>query len=117
MARSPQPAARRIVNLEAFPGVLEDRVIWPFISGEQGNKKVKLKETGTKAILGNREHQDFDFGEQGKCRFFFQGNKGTGTHPPGRASVRVAGTFTLIVVSVQPYGLSNSFQLTICLGT
>ena len=50
-----------------------------FISGEQGNKGQILR--GTKTILGNREHK--------KTNFRFLGNKGTGTPPPGRASIIV----------------------------
>ena len=56
---------------EALPVVWGNRGIKPFISGEQGNKSLKLK--GTKAIFGNREHienQDFDFVEQGKMPIF-----------------------------------------------
>ena len=59
-----------------------------FISRELGNKSLKLKGTGEQRQLwgtGNIENQDFDFGEQGKCRFF-QGNKGTGT-PSRMASI------------------------------
>ena len=55
---------------------------------EQGNKRPKLKGRGEQRQYlgkGSIENQDFDFGEQGKCRFVFQGNKGKGTHP-GRAS-------------------------------
>ena len=51
--------------------VLWNRGIRPFISGEQGNKSLKLKRTGgTKAILRNLENQDFDFGEQGKIPIY-----------------------------------------------
>ena len=67
--------------LEALPGVLGNRGIRSFISGEQGNKSLKLKKTGKQRQFGgteNIENQDFDFGNKGKCRFF-QGNKGTGT--------------------------------------
>ena len=77
-------------NDEALPGVLRNRGIRLFISGEQGNKCLKLKGTGNKGSSREQEteNQDFDFGEQGKMPIFFQGNKGTGT-PPGRASMMV----------------------------
>ena len=67
---------------EALPGVLGNRGIRPFISGEQGNKSIKLKGTGEQRQFwgtGTIENQDFDFGEQGKMPIFFQGNKGTNT--------------------------------------
>ena len=70
---------------EAFPGVWENTGLRPFISGEQGNKSLKLKGTGEQRQFGgtgNIENQDFNFGEQGKMSIF-QGNKGTGT-PLGR---------------------------------
>ena len=74
---------------EAFPGVLGKGEIRPFVSREQGNKSLKLKEAGEQMRIwgtGNIENQDFDFGSKGKCRFF-QRNRGTGTpSPPGRAS-------------------------------
>ena len=67
-----------------------------FISGEQGNKSLKLKETGEQRQFwgtGNIENQDFYFSEQEKMPIF-QENKGTGTYPPppppppvGRASI------------------------------
>ena len=75
---------------EALPGVWGNRGIRSFISGEQGNKSLKLKgkreqrqfwETGN--II---ENEDFDFKEQRKMQIF-SGNKGIGTHP-GRASVK-----------------------------
>ena len=57
-----------------------------FISGEQGNKGLKKRETGTKVVLGNREHRrsDFHFGEWEQSDLF-QGNNGNRT-PAGRAS-------------------------------
>ena len=84
---------RSCVIKEALSGGLGNRGIRPHISGEQGNKSLKLKGTGKQRQFwetGNIESQDFDFGEQGKmpffvvfcCCFFFQGNKGTGTPPP-----------------------------------
>ena len=72
---------------KALPGVLGNRGIRPFISGEQGNKSLKLKGTGEQRQFwgtGNIENQDLILGNKGKCRFFFQGNKGTGTPPPPR---------------------------------
>ena len=74
---------------EALPGVLGNRGIMPFISGEQGNKSLKLKGTGEqRQFLGtrNKGYRDFDLGEQGKMPIS-QGNKGTGT-PSGRALLR-----------------------------
>ena len=74
---------KRILTL---PGVLGNKGIRPFISGEQGNKSPKLKGTGEQRQVwgtGNIENQDFDFREQGKMLIFF---KGTGI-PPGRASI------------------------------
>ena len=71
---------------EALPGVLGYMGIRPFISGEQGNKSLKLKGTGEqRQFLGTRniDNRDFDLGEQEKMPIS-QGNKGTGT-PSGRA--------------------------------
>ena len=54
---------------EALQGVLGNRGIRPFISGEQRNKSLKLKGTGETPEerqfwgTGNIENQDFDFGE------------------------------------------------------
>ena len=76
---------RQTAKTEALPRVLGNRGIRPFISWEQGNKSLKLKGTGEQRQFwgtGNVENQDFDFGKQGKCPFFFQGNKGTGTPHP-----------------------------------
>ena len=53
-----------IVN-EAFPGVLGNRGIRPFISGKLGNKSLKLKGTGEQGQFwetGNIENQDFYLG-------------------------------------------------------
>ena len=55
-------------TIEAPPRVLRNRGIRSFISGEQGNKSLKLKGTGEQRQFwgtGNIENQDFDFGEQG----------------------------------------------------
>ena len=52
---------------ESLPGVLGNRGIRPFISGEQ------LKGMGEQRQFwgtGNIENQDFDFGEQGKMPIF-----------------------------------------------
>ena len=51
-----------------------------FISGEQGNKGLKMRETGEhQRQFGEQEtgNQDFDFGEQSDD--LFQGNKVIGT--------------------------------------
>ena len=68
---------------ETLPGILGKRGIRHFISGEQGNKSLKLKGTGEQRQLGgtgNIENQDFDLGEQGKMLIFSreQGNR----YPP-----------------------------------
>ena len=39
---------------EALPGVLGNRGIRPFISGEQGNKSLKLKGKGNKGNFGEQ---------------------------------------------------------------
>ena len=62
-----------------------------FISGEQGNKCLKMKRTAEQKQFwgtGNIGNQDFDFGEQEQSGLF-QGNKGTGSLASlaGRASV------------------------------
>ena len=80
----------QLINIEALPGILGNRGIRPFISGEQGNKSITERNRGTKAVLSN---QDFDFGEQMKLPIFFQGNKGTGTpspHPREGLNIRAA---------------------------
>ena len=62
-----------ILKYEAFPVVLGNRGIMPFISGQQGNKSLKLKGTEEQRQFwgtGNIENQDFDFGEQGKMTIF-----------------------------------------------
>ena len=62
-----------VCSFEALPGVWGNRGIRPFVSGEQGNKSLKLKGTGEQRQFGgtgNIENQDFDFGEQGKMLFF-----------------------------------------------
>ena len=55
-------------------------------SGEQRSKNEGNR--GTKAILGNREHRKsrFWFWGTGDKGHLFQGNKGTGTPPPPKAS-------------------------------
>ena len=71
-------------SLEALLGVLENRRIKPFISGEEGN--IKLKGTGEQRQFwgtGNIENKYFDLGNKGKMLIFFKGNKGMGTHPLG----------------------------------
>ena len=63
---------------EALPGVLGNMGTRPFISGEQGNKSLKLKGTGEQMQFwgtGNIENQDLDFGEQGKMPNFFRGTR------------------------------------------
>ena len=65
---------RTEIVYETLPGLLGNRGIRSFISGEQGNKSLKLKETGEQRQFwgkGNIENQDFDFGEQGKMPIFF----------------------------------------------
>ena len=80
---------------EALPGVLGNRGIRPFISGERGNKSLKLNR-GTKAVLGNGEHR--------KSRFWFWGTRENadffrGTReqvpPPRRASLKRSVTASL----------------------
>ena len=59
-------------KVETLPGVLGNRGITPFNSGEHGNKR--LKASGEQRQFwgtGNMENQDFDFGEQGKMPIFF----------------------------------------------
>ena len=55
----------------------------------QGTREQKSKNEGTISTVflgtGNIKNQDFDLGEQGKM-LAFQGNKGTGTPTPRRAS-------------------------------
>ena len=74
---------------EALPGVLGNRGIRLFISGEQGNKSLKLKGTGEQRQFwgtGNIENQNFDFKEQGRMPIVFRGTREQETPPPGRAS-------------------------------
>ena len=69
---------------EALPGILGNRGIRSFISGEQGNKSLKLKGTGEQRQFGgtgNIENQDFDLGEQGKM-LIFSGEQGNRYPPP-----------------------------------
>ena len=57
------------ISFEALPGVLGNGGIRPFISGEQGNKILKLKGKGDQMELWgteNIENKDFDLGEQEK---------------------------------------------------
>ena len=65
--------------------VLGNRGTRACISGGQGNTCIKMRGTGTKAILGNREHrkQDFWFGGTGEQSNLFRGEKGTGTPRKG----------------------------------
>ena len=49
------------LNIEALPEVLGNRGTRACISGGQGNKCIKMRGTGTMAILGNREHRKQDF--------------------------------------------------------
>ena len=68
---------------ETLPGVLGNRGIRSFISGEQGNKNLKMKGTGEQRQFwgtGNIEHQDFDLGEKGKMPIF-SGEQGNRCHP------------------------------------
>ena len=61
-----------------------NRGIRLLISGEQGNKSLKVMGRGEQRQFwgtGNTENQDFDFGEQGKMAIFL-GNKGIGTPLP-----------------------------------
>ena len=44
-------------NVEALPGVLGNRGIRPFISGEQGKQSKTEGNRETKVIFGNREHR------------------------------------------------------------
>ena len=49
-----------------------------FFSREHGNKKSKTEGKGEQKQFwgtGNIENQDFGFGEQGKCHFFFRGTR------------------------------------------
>ena len=92
-------AVHRIIIIEALQWVLGNRVIRPFISGEQGNISLKLKETGERGQFwgtGKIKNQGFDFGEQGKMPiFFFRGTRQQVPPPPpppththtGRASL------------------------------
>ena len=76
---------------EALLGVLGNRGIRAFISGEQGNKGQILRGTGEQRQYwgtGSIRKPIFDFGGTGELANLFQGNKGTGT-PPGRASSTV----------------------------
>ena len=67
--------------------VLGNRGTRACISGGQGNTCIKMRGTGTKAILGNREHrkQDFGLGEQGNKAIYFGGKREQ--VPPGRVSI------------------------------
>ena len=81
---------------EALPGVLRNRGNRAFISGEQGNKGQILRGTEEQRQYwgtGNIRKQIFDFWGTGEQANLFQGNKGTGTPPPGRASPGCSTTF------------------------
>ena len=56
---------------EALHAGLWNKRTRPFISGKQGNKSLKLKTTGEKVNLGNREHRKsrLILENNGKCRF------------------------------------------------
>ena len=60
--------------------VLGNRGKRAVISGEQGNKGQILRGTGTKTILGNREHK--------KTNFRFLGNRGTSQFISGEQGKR-----------------------------
>ena len=62
-------------NIEALPEVLGNRGTRACISGGQGNKCIKMRGTGTKAILGNIENKIFDLGEQGNKAIYFGGTR------------------------------------------
>ena len=73
-------------------GFWGNRGIRPFISGEHGNKSLKLKGTGEQRQFGgtgNIEHQDFDSGEQGKMSFFSGAKENR--YPSERASILCKG--------------------------
>ena len=79
---------------EALPGVLGNRGTRAFISGEQGSKGQILRGTGEQRQYwgaGNIENQIFDIWGTGEQANLFQGNKGTRTPPPGRASKMLSG--------------------------
>ena len=60
---------------EALPGVLGSRGTRAYFSGEQMNKGPKMRGTGEQRQFwgtGNREKQDFVFGEQGKKAIYFK---------------------------------------------
>ena len=66
--------------IEALPGVLGNRGIRPFISGEQGNKRLKLKGTGEQGqFWGTRNLENQD-----KMPIFFSGEQGNRYPPPSR---------------------------------
>ena len=65
---------------EAFPGILGNRGIRPSISGEQGNKSLKLKGKGEqRQFWGTRENA-----------YFFQGNKGTDTRSLREGNIHIS---------------------------
>ena len=71
------PPLLRHIN-EALPGLLGNMVTKPFISGEQGNKSLKMKFTGEQMQFrgtGNIVNQDFDIEEQGKMQIYFRGTR------------------------------------------
>ena len=71
---------------EALPGVLGNRGIRAFISGEHGNKGHILRGTGEQRQYWgtgkNKKTIFFDFWGTGEQANLFKGNKGTGTPPP-----------------------------------
>ena len=79
-----------LIITEALPGVLGNRGKRVFISGEEGSKGQILRGTGEQRQYwgtGNIRKQIFDFWGTWEQANLFQGNKGTGTPPPGRASL------------------------------
>ena len=81
---------------EALPGVLGNRGTMAFISGEQGNKGQIFRGTGTKTVLGNREHKKTNFrvlGNRGTSQFISgeQGNR----YPPWEGLVNTRGPMVL----------------------
>ena len=66
---------------EVLPGVLGNRGIRPFISGEQGNKSLKLKGTGEPQQFwgtGNTENQVLILGNKGKMLIAARGTREQG---------------------------------------
>ena len=94
---------------EALPGVLKNMGIRPFTSGEQGNKSLKVKETGEHRQFwgtGNIKNQDFDFGKQGKMPPIFRGTREQ-VHVPPWEGLSHTPSFKAVIAtfkpSMQPY--------------